>query len=75
MIKKYLSAASVGLLLIALSAVAVKNEDFKPVIVEEISTEVPLTPSEAYDVALKKGADLQFWYNDKSYDGCGIVSS
>ena len=68
MIKKYLSAAGAGLLLIALAAGVARNEVYEPVLVEEISTEATLTASEAYDAAIKKGADLQFWYNDKSYE-------
>jgi len=68
MIKKYLSAAGVGLLLIFLAAGAAKNEVYEPAFVEEISTEVTLTASEAYDAALKKGADLRFWYNDETYE-------
>lgn len=68
MIKKYLSAAGVGLLLIFLAAGAAKNEVYEPVFVEETNTEVALTASEAYDAALKMGADLRFWYNDETYE-------
>ena len=68
MIKKYLSAAGAGLLLIALAAGAAKNEVYEPVVQEEVATEITLTASEEYDLAVKKGADLQFWYNDESYE-------
>lgn len=66
--RNYLSAAGTGLLLIALTAGAAGNEVYEPVTVEEISTEITLTASEAYDLAIKKGADLRFWYNDESYE-------
>ena len=68
MIKRYLSAAGVGLLLIALAASVAKNQVYEPVVVEEISTETILSASEAYDIAIKNGADLLFWYNDESYE-------
>ena len=68
MIKKYLSAAGVGLFLIALAAGVAKSEVYEPTFVKEIDKEITITAAEAYGVALKEGPDLVFWYNDDSYE-------
>ena len=68
MIKRYMSAAGVGLLLLALAVGVSKNKVYEPTVVEESITEITVTASESYDKALSKGADLVFWYNDKSYE-------
>ncbi|MBR5127978.1 MAG: hypothetical protein IKU69_06070, partial [Roseburia sp.] len=68
MIKKYLSVAAVSALLIGMAAVVSKTEVYQPV-QEEMQTENTIvTPQEKYEEALSGGADLQFWYDDASYD-------
>lgn len=67
MIKRYLSVAGVSLLLIILAANVGKNKEYQSTSVKEVNTEVTLTATEAYEEAIKKGADLQFWYDDESY--------
>ena len=68
MIKKYLSIAGISLFLIGLAAVVSKNEVYEPVVEDTEETEVVLSAAEAYELALNKGADLCFWYDDASYE-------
>lgn len=68
MIKRYLSAAGAALLLVVLAAGVAKSEVYEPVFVEEVSTEIVLTAEEAYEEAVKEGADIRFWYNDDTYE-------
>lgn len=68
MIKKYLSLAGAGIFLLVLTAAVSGNEVLQTPVAEIAETQEVLSGAEAYEQALKKGADLCFWYDDVSYE-------
>lgn len=68
MLKKYLSVAVLSVVLIGMTALVTDTEVYranKEEVQEDTGVENKI---EKYEEAVSRGADLQFWYDDASYD-------
>ena len=68
MMKRYLSTALLGVFLVVIAAAVANREVYNPVLMQPEAQVNVQTAEEAYQEALKSGADLCFWYDDSSYD-------
>ena len=68
MIKKYLSIGCISVLLIAMAAIVTDREVYQVSQEEPQIVVVEKTTMETYEEALSGEAELEFWYDDASYE-------